>query len=171
MPKSFSWSIASAAVPTPTPTPGGGAQQPEGRGAGLRKLGLLRPFQRNGISDFASGSGPERWRAAVGQVLGTRCSSENGEGEVPWRQEFGSLMHLVKHRNNDTVTAELVRHYASDALSRWLPQVKVKEVTVQRRKDENNQLSILQANIFYVVLAQGTGQVLLEDTAELALQQ
>ena len=174
MPKSFSWSISPPApAPSPsTPASGGGSGQLESRAPVLRRLVLLRPFQRNGINDFASGDGPERWRSAVGQVLGTRCSSEFGEGELPWMPEFGSLLHLVKHRNNDMVTAELVRHYASEALARWLPQVKVLRVTIQRRPDDAGQLSILVANIVYTVLAKGTGHVLVpEGTADYQLRQ
>ena len=68
--------------------------------------------------------------ACVGQVLGTRCSSDFSGGEIPWRDEFGSLLYLLRHRANDDTTRELARIYIAEALIRWEPRVRVTGVEI-----------------------------------------
>lgn len=94
-------------------------------------FGLLTPFRR-GPADFVAGGGDDHLKSVIGQVLGVRASSDFTEGELPWRPEFGSLLHLLRHRNNDQVTAELARVYVVEALAKWVPQVRVKEVQIDR---------------------------------------
>jgi hypothetical protein len=107
--------------------------------------GILTPFQRDQISDFASGSGLALAKAKILQVLGTRGDSDRVQGELPWRSDFGSLLHLLQHSNNDTVTAQLAMVYGSEAIARWLPSIVITDASVVRdRTDEGeNVLSIL----------------------------
>lgn len=88
-------------------------------------VGLLRPFQRDEKGNFAVGSGQRLWESMVGQVLGTLCQSEQSDGQLLWRTEFGSLADLIRHSGNTLVTQEIARVYVSDALARWLPFVVV----------------------------------------------
>ena len=94
--------------------------------------GLLRPFQRNGTGDFANGSDEALLNASIGQVLSTRASSPTSQGELPWRPDAGSKLHLVRHRNNVSVTRETARAFVLEALRRWEPRVEVLDVTVVR---------------------------------------
>ena len=95
-------------------------------------FGLLRPFRRDLKSDFASAGGEILLRSAVGQVLGTMAQSEVTHGELPWRTEFGSRLHLLRHRKNDAVLQELARAYVVEALKRWEPRIAVTSVSATR---------------------------------------
>lgn len=93
--------------------------------------GLLRPFRRDRKLDFAAAGGIRLVTSCVGQVLGTRCASEFSSGELPWRDEFGSLLYLLRHRANDDTTRELARIYVAEALVRWEPRVRVTGVEIK----------------------------------------
>jgi phage baseplate assembly protein W len=85
---------------------------------------LAVPFRRD-ARDFATASGGDLLLAKAEQVLATEADSPSGAGELPWRSAFGSLLHLLRHRPNDDVLAELGRVRARDALARWLPSARV----------------------------------------------
>lgn len=115
------------------------------RGTGNEFLGfgLLRPFRRDLKADFAADGGERLLRSAVGQILGTMAGSDFTQGELPWRTEFGSLLHLLRHRKNDAVLQELARVYVVDALKRWEPRVVVTSVKATReRQDGENVLAL-----------------------------
>jgi uncharacterized protein len=61
-------------------------------------------------------------------------SSDFTQGELPWRTEFGSLLHLLCHQKNDRVLQELARVYVVDALKRWEPRVVVTSVQIAREQ-------------------------------------
>jgi hypothetical protein len=106
-------------------------------------FGLLRPFRRDQKADFAAGGAEQLIRSAVGQILGTIGASDTTPGELPWRTEFGSLLHRLRHQKNDTVLQELARVYIVGALKRWEPRVVVTSVQVTReRRDGENVLAI-----------------------------
>ena len=106
-------------------------------------FGLLRPFRRDQKADFAASGAEQVIRSAVGQILGTVGSSDFTQGELPWRTEFGSLLHLLRHQKNDRVLQELARVYVVDALKRWEPRVVVTAVQVAReQQDGENVLAI-----------------------------
>lgn len=109
----------------------------------LLGFGAIRPFRRDGKSDWAAAGGEALVRSSVGQVLGTMAASEFTQGELPFRTEFGSLLHLLKHQKNDAVLQELARVHVVDALKRWEPRVRVTSVQVTReRQNGENVLSI-----------------------------
>lgn len=97
--------------------------------------GIIRPFVRDKKQDFANSSGVDLVRSAVGQVLGTKAQTDSRSGELPWRTEFGSLIHLLRFRNNDAIFRELARTYVQDALQRWEPRVRVNTVRVKNQDD------------------------------------
>jgi phage baseplate assembly protein W len=84
-------------------------------------FGLLCPFRRHRKADFAAVGGEALVRSAVGQILGTMADSEFTQGELPWRTEFGSLLHLLRRQENDAVLQELARFHVADSLKRWEP--------------------------------------------------
>lgn len=130
MPATYTWPLATppASSESTVPADPGG----ELRGAGrLGIVGLLTPFVRNGISDFASGGGMALIRSEVEQILGTECTDGDIAGELPWRPEFGSRFYKLRHRNNDRVLEELARAYANEAVSRWLEDVRVVDVVLE----------------------------------------
>ncbi len=81
---------------------------------------LLTPFRRDLKSDFASGTGEDLERSKVTQVLATEGATPRTSGELPWRTNFGSALHLLRHQRNDEALAELARVYCRDALTKWL---------------------------------------------------
>ncbi len=97
--------------------------------------GPLRPFQR-GARDFVAGGGADAVKSAVGQILGTLGASATTQGEIPWRTELGSILHLLRHQKNDAALQELARVYVTDALQRWEPRVRVTGVKVTRGRQE-----------------------------------
>lgn len=139
--------------PTTAPPSAGAAAELEaparGTGAEFLGFGLLRPFRRDLKADFAADDGERLVRSAVGQILGTMAGSDFTQGELPWRTEFGSLLHLLRHQKNDAVLQELARVYVVDALKRWEPRVVVTSVRVTReRQDGENVVAIrLRYNI------------------------
>lgn len=93
--------------------------------------GITRPFRRDQKNDFASASGADLVYACGEQVLGTRATSPLGSGELPWRPEFGSKLHLIRHRNINPTTKELARAWASEALQRWEPRLRVQDISFE----------------------------------------
>jgi hypothetical protein len=117
-------------------------------------FGLTRPFQRDGATDFAAAGGEQLVRSAVGQILGTIGSSDFTQGELPWRTEFGSLLHVLRHQRNDTVLQELARVYVVDALKRWEPRVVV--TLVQITRDHRDGENVLAIHLRYNVILTST---------------
>src|SRR4051794_584912 len=95
-------------------------------------FGLVRPFRGDGRADFLAAGGESVIRSAVGQILGTVGASDGTPGEIPWRTDFGSLLHRLRHQKNDSVLQELARVYVVDALKRWEPRIIVTAVAVRR---------------------------------------
>lgn len=127
-------------------------------------FGLIRPFQRDRKADFAAAGGEALIRSAVGQILGTRGSSEATTGEVPWRPELGSRLDLLRHQKNDALLQELGRTYVVDALKRWEPRVRVTSVRVTReRLDGENVLAI---RVRYDIVSSPGGGILATDVEQ-----
>ena len=114
--------------------------------------GLLRPFQR-GARDFVADGGADAVKSAVGQILGTLGASATTQGEIPWRTELGSLLHLLRHQRNDAALQELARVYVTDALQRWEPRVRVTGVKVTRETQEGK--DVLAIRVRYSIPASG----------------
>lgn len=126
--------------------------------SGVTGRGLLRPFRRDRRQDFVSGHGVELVAAAVGQVLGTICASEQTSGELPWRTEFGSLLHLLRLSNASPALMEKARAFVALALDRWEPRARVTGVRIaQVQRAEGIALSI---RVAWQLVAQGTDRVL-----------
>jgi len=119
----------STALPTPTAPTTSPAPSRVGGGDFLG-FGVLRPFVRDKKSDWASDGGGRLVAACIGQVLGTRAASEFSQGEIPWRDEFGSWLHRLRHASNDDTTREIARVYVAEAISRWEPRANVTGVEV-----------------------------------------
>lgn len=90
--------------------------------------GLLAPFRR-GANDFVANGGEELVKASLRTILGTRCGSATTQGELPFNQDLGSLLPLLRHENMDDPTIdELARYYVVDAIRRNEPRVRLREV-------------------------------------------
>lgn len=92
--------------------------------------GIMRPFRRDGKKDFRHAGGPEAISASIGQILGTAAKNAYAPGELPWRDDFGSLLHLLKHKRSISSTRELARFYAVNALAKWEPRIDLVGVRV-----------------------------------------
>jgi phage baseplate assembly protein W len=91
-------------------------------------FGIVWPLRRNGRGDFAAGTGLELVFAGVAMVVGTLASGEVTDGEYAWNPEFGSLLELLRHRNNNETKREIARHYITEALTRFEPRVRLRDV-------------------------------------------
>lgn len=105
-------------------------------GGSLLGNGVLRPFRWGKNGDFENGRGAALVQAAVGLVLTTLCNSQTTYGELPWRTEFGSLLQVLRLRNNDGALVGLAKRYVVDTLVVWVPAVRVGQATlIPGRKD------------------------------------
>lgn len=116
---------------------------------GFLGRGLIRPFRRDKKQDFAFAEGEELVRSAVGQILGTQAATDFTQGELPWRPELGSALHLLRHHKNDVTLQELARVYVVDALKRWEPRVQLTSVQVTRDRGEN----VLSVRVRYNIIS------------------
>ena len=128
-----------------------------GQGLGVAEVpdflgfGLLTPFTR-GPADFSNDGGVDHLQSMIGQVLGTMAGSDYTEGELPWRSDFGSLLHFLRHKNNNDIISELAKVYIGEALARWIPQIRVKDVRTEKRIGPEGQENILEIRIVYSVV-------------------
>lgn len=142
MPVEFSYPVVGSpevpASPSGDATAGAGGSRPYNTttdGRSFLGFGLLVPFRRDGRGDFAAGSDVALVRASAEQVLGTECTHGTAAGELPWRPEFGSKLHLLRFRNvDDPVTRALAKQYVAEALARWEPRYRMREVRILRAK-------------------------------------
>lgn len=124
---SFTWPLLADLAP---PAPGAASGSTAFSSTPIDSLmgfGLLRPFQRDQRNDFASDGGAALVRSSVGQILGTRAQNGASQGELPWRQDFGSKLYLLKLRKG-VRQDELGRAYAQEALRKWEPRAAVTAV-------------------------------------------
>lgn len=126
--------------------------------------GLFRPFRRDQKADFAAGTGLDLVKAAVGQILGTKADSAAGPGEIPWRTDFGSRIHLLRHKNIDAVT-DLATVMIQEALSKWEPRLRVVRVTVVRSDDQRERRQLILRVRFNVVDSGGRTVLANQDVA------
>ena len=88
--------------------------------------GIVRPLRRD-ARDFAAAGGKVLVNSAVGQILGTRASTERSQGELKWRPNFGSKLHMLRFRKG-AVVDEMARIWTREALATWEPRVNVSDV-------------------------------------------
>ena len=124
--------------------------------------GLSIPFRRDRQRDWASASGEALVRSAVAQVLGTVGASDFTQGEVPWRTEFGSLLHLLRHQKNDVALREMAKVYVQDALRRWEPRIMVTRLDAERLDDSEGSKLVLRLRYNVIQRNVPGNQVLLE---------
>ena len=115
-------------------------------------FGLTRPFRRDRKTDFASAGGLAGIQACVGQILATPCSTDQAQGEIPWRPEFGSRLHQLRHQNNNDVLAGLAHAYAIEALQRWEPRVRLKATSVSKESTPGGGENVLAIGVVYDVI-------------------
>jgi phage baseplate assembly protein W len=124
--------------------------------------GLSIPFRRDRARDWASASGEALVRSAVAQVLGTVGASDFTQGELPWRTEFGSLLHLLRHQKNDVALREMAKVYVQDALRRWEPRIMVTRLDAERLEDSAGSKLVLRLRYNVIQRNVPGNQVLLE---------
>ncbi len=124
--------------------------------------GLSIPFRRDRARDWASANGEELVRSAVAQVLGTVGASDFTQGELPWRTEFGSLLHLLRHQKNDVALREMAKVYVQDALRRWEPRIMVTRLDAERLEDSEGSKLVLRLRYNVIQRNVPGNQVLLE---------
>jgi phage baseplate assembly protein W len=124
--------------------------------------GLSIPFRRDRQRDFAAASGEALVRSAVAQVLGTVGASDFTQGELPWRTEFGSLLHLLRHQKNDVALREMAKVYVQDALRRWEPRIMVTRLDAERLEDSAGSKLVLRLRYNVIQRNVPGNQVLLE---------
>ncbi len=149
MPSELTYPIAPAAAPgeSSQSTPGFSPVQ----FVDFIGFGIITPFRR-GSNDFVSSGNLPFLQSLISQVLGTASDSDYTQGELPWRTEFGSLVHFIRHQTNNDVAAELGRVYVADALARWVPQIRLNRINVEKKKGPDGRLTVLLISLNYDVI-------------------
>ena len=125
-------------------------------------FGLVAPFRRDKARDFAAAGGETLIQSAVQQVLGTASASDFTQGEIPWRTEFGSLLHLLRHQKNDVALQELAKVYVQDSLRRWEPRVVVTDLRAERLDDAEGNKLVLRLRYNVIAKNVAGNEVLVE---------
>lgn len=129
MPQQFSWNLdPDAASSSSSSSATTIAASAEASNLAFLGAGILTPFRRDEKNDFANGSGRVLLRSRIRQILMTKADSTFAPGELPWRTDFGSRLHVLRHRNNSEILAEFAREMIIEALERWERFVDVLEV-------------------------------------------
>lgn len=117
-------------------------------------FGLVRPFRRDLTGDLVAASDVDLVKACVEQVLGTRASNDAGtnQGELPWRPRFGSLLHVLRFRNNDALMQRYAQLYVADALKRWEPRVVLRSVLAEVGDASGQKGNVLYIRLRYDIL-------------------
>jgi phage baseplate assembly protein W len=129
----------------------------QGSSLSVLGTGIIRPLVRDKKADFAWASGQRLVGACVGQVLGTTCDNEFTGGELPWRTEFGSKLFLLRQRLNSQALADQARRFVAEAINRWEPRVRLKEVHVSRADaPTGGKLNVLSIRVTYDYVGQNS---------------
>ena len=92
----------------------------------LAKLkGMSFPFRRNDMTDFPSVESEKAIMLNVAFALSTPL------GFLPWRPDFGSRLHTVRHQNDTLILREIVGQMIGECLTKWCPYVRVVKVTCE----------------------------------------
>jgi phage baseplate assembly protein W len=99
--------------------------------------GLIIPFERDGKNDFANASGRANIESALQLILGTKGSSGFTQGELPWRPEFGSVIHHLKLQPNNPGLREQAHHFVVEAVQRWDRRIEITNVDYNKNDSTN----------------------------------
>lgn len=170
MPASYSWTLIPDPTPVvPTPQQAATSVAAANVARGLPSFlgqGLLRPFRRDQKNDFAADAGVNLVVACVGQVLGTKADSPASPGELPWRTDFGSKLHLLRHSNHNDLSINLATVYAKDALKLWEPRAKITAVAIEPGESQRE----LRVRFRFNVVDRGGRTVLQDQQAVVTVQ-
>lgn len=98
--------------------------------------GIVQPFRRDAKNDFASTTGIGLIKQRIIQIIMTVGGPRRGE--LPWRQDFGSVIPTLKHKSNNAAIEDMVRVYVVDAITKYEPMVRVRAVEVKRFSPDAN---------------------------------
>lgn len=137
MPTLLSWPLVPDA-PIPDSSGGGtpSTAQTQAAEAAARGVptfigrGIRRPFTRDKKNDFATAEGLELVQANLVQAIGTKGPTATTQGEVPWRTEFGSRLHVMRHRNNTDAMRSFATAVTREAAQQWEPRARVTRTDV-----------------------------------------
>jgi phage baseplate assembly protein W len=124
--------------------------------AGITGRGIVRPFRRDLKRDFANGTGVELVASEIAQALGTVAQNELSSGELPWRTEFGCILHLLRLQNLTPVLAAKAQAFVARALRQWVPRVRITSIRVERSVEQ----TALIIRLRWTLIAEGTERVL-----------
>lgn len=87
--------------------------------------GPTYPFRRVG-SDFEQAEGLELVEASLLQIIRTQ------KGELPWFQEFGTNLEMVRHRPMDETLLAEAEEDVRTALQQFEPRAEIREIEVRK---------------------------------------
>lgn len=151
---------ATHAPGTAVSTLGGGvssaaAEAATGSFGGLMTRGVVSGFRR-ASNDIQTATGLDVIKNNMKQILGVRSGTQYTVGELPWRTEFGSQLHVIRHQNNGIVAQELARIHVVGAITRWAPRVLIKDVKITKEVGPSKNLGerpVMRIHVVYDIRA------------------
>lgn len=111
-------------------------------------IGWKLPLQLNPRGGIARASGEQKIKESILIILGT------AKGERVMRPDFGSDLNRLVFEPNNSVTANLAKHYVEEALTLWEQRIQIKNVDARNDMDESR----LIIDIDYIVRATNSPQ-------------
>lgn len=102
------------------------------------KQGLLRPFRLDGKGGFARVSGD----ALLDEKLGNLLSLDG----LPWAPERTAHLDSLRHMNAGPARV-FARAYIADAAARYLPELRVEEVTATDQKNGTVRVEVVASPV------------------------
>ena len=87
--------------------------------------GPTYPFQRVG-SDFQQAEGLDLVEASLLQIIRAQ------KGEIPWFQEFGTNLEMIRHRPMDETLLAEAEDDVRTALAQFEPRAEVREIEIRK---------------------------------------
>ena len=127
--------------------------------------GLLFPFIRE-ASDFSAGTGSTLLKSCVRKTVNTVAFGFGGKlgGEYPWRLDFGSWIHYVRHSNffNIQGRGDLAQVYIADAIETWEPRVAVSTDKMDSGTSDTDRTK-LQVKVYFGLVDETVGDLAVGD--------
>lgn len=111
-------------------------------------IGWKFPLQLNPSGGIARASREQKIKESILIILGT------AKGERVMRPDFGADLHRLVFEPNNSVTANLAKHYVEEALILWEQRIQVKNVEARNEMDEGR----LIIDIDYIIRATNSPQ-------------
>jgi phage baseplate assembly protein W len=106
------------------------------RQVAIRRGVVDHPFRIDGSGNVAMVYDAEAVAVEIRTILGIAAATPTGRGEVEWDPELGSVVDRLRHMPDDAATKELVKYYVVDCLTKYVPSISLRSVTIDVQQQD-----------------------------------